>query len=50
MSVREDLIILLSVVESCAVAPVCVRGRENTILCLPDCLHNGTVTRRFVNT
>ena len=50
--VREDLIILFGVVESCAVAPVCVRGRrENAILCLTDCLHNGTATRRrFVNT
>ena len=36
--VREDLIILFSVVESCAVTPVCAsRGEdgegENTILC-----------------
>ena len=31
--------------------PGCARrGRENTILCLTDYLHNGTVTRRFVNT
>lgn len=48
--VFEGLIILLSVVESCAVVQVCGRVRRRktqSFLCLSDCspLHNGTVTR-----